>query len=127
MKYDRFTVGAAIWAVVLVLSVVLFGLFQSIWFLFIYLILALPVTALVLWEPYKKAWNEGYDSYGQPKKRPLRDELKRLLWPAQVLLVLYLVFLFVICWPLMLISLFGYFRGKRAAQKSDEDEQKSSG
>lgn len=120
MKYKLFIVGVGFWIVLLVLSVV----FLRIW---LYLILALPVAVLIFWDMlYKEAWNEGYESYGQPKWT-LRDDLKRRPRFAKVLIVLNVVFYYVICWPLLLIYGFGYFRGKRVAQKEDKHEQKCSG
>jgi len=114
MKYKLFILGVGIWIVLLVLSVV----FLRIW---LYLILALPVTVLMFWDMFKKAWNEGYESYGQPRWT-LRDEWKRQLRFTKVLLVLHVAFYAVLCWPLLLIMEFGRFRGKRVAQKEDKTE-----
>lgn len=121
MKHKLFIVGIGIWIVLLVSSIV----FLNIW-LGLCLFYALPVIILIFWGMFKGAWNAGYDSYMQPKWT-IRDEWKRQLRFAKVLIVLQLVFYFVICWPLLLIQIFGYFRGKRVAQKEDKHEQKCSG
>jgi hypothetical protein len=132
MKDRLFIIGfVTIWAVVFVLppvSAVLHVVFPSTWPFVLPAVLALLILVLVLLAlAYTKAWYDGYASYGQPKDRALRYDLKAFPCAGGVLSLFFRFFIWVLCWPFTLISLFGYFRGKRAAQNSDEHEQKSSG
>jgi len=115
--------GFAIYIVMLLLAIFLL----KIW---LFLILALPVTFLLFWAAYKDAWHEAYQSYHEPKMK-LKDGLIRQVerfGPAGVVLALgpylLLILLAFLTWPIFLTLLAGYYRGRKAA-KADDQEQKA--